>query len=125
MTPAFRRMFWFLFSLWFGPSIVVPELLDHCPVHHFVAGGAALHASHAAMAGHNHQLPDHASHRGCTCLDQGCRNNTATLPVAASRAFGRVRLFVFVNALAVDSDRLPAASPDFLLPPTTGPPPRA
>jgi hypothetical protein len=124
VTPAFRRTFWLVFSLWFGPSIVVPELLDHCPVHHFGAGGTAPHSGHAAMAGHNRQLPDHASHRGCTCLDKGCTNNAATLPVSVPQEFGGVR-FVFVNALAVDSDRLPTASADFLLPPTTGPPPRA
>jgi hypothetical protein len=122
-SSLFRRTVWFLFSLWLGPSIVVPELLDHCPVHHYVAGGAA-HVGHAAMAGHSRQLPDHASHRGCTCLDQGCTNNAATLPVAEPRAFSRVRL-VLANALAADSDHLPAASADFLLPPTTGPPPRA
>jgi hypothetical protein len=116
-SSLFRRTFWLVFSLWFGPSIVVPELLDRCPVHHIATGGAALHA------GHSGQMPDHASHRGCTCLDQGCRTNATTLPVAAARAFGRVRFFSV--EFSSDRDRRPVNSAEFLLPPTTGPPPRA
>ncbi|HEY4954656.1 MAG TPA: hypothetical protein VII02_07200 [Gemmatimonadaceae bacterium] len=123
-SSLFRRTFWLAFSLWFGPSIVVPELLDHCPVHHFTAGLALLHAGHSAMDGHSGRLPDHASHKGCTCLDQGCRTNAATLPAAAARAFGSVQLFS-VNKFPSDRDRHPVTSAEFLLPLTTGPPPRA
>jgi len=123
-SSLFRRTFWLAFSLWLGPSIVVPELVDQCPVHHFAAGAANGHASHLAMAGHSGQLPNHASHRGCTCLDQGCASNAATLPPDGQKVFSIVR-FIAGPASTVASDRLPAVAADFLLPPTTGPPPRA
>ena len=123
-SSLFRRTFWLVFSLWLGPSIVVPELIDQCPVHHFSAGAQTGHASHMAMGGHSGQLPDHASHRGCTCLDQGCASGAATLPPNAHRVFSIVR-FTAGRTSAVESDRLPTVAADYLLPPTTGPPPRA
>ena len=123
-SSLFRRTFWLVLSLWLGPSIVVPEMVDQCPVHSVAGGAASGHASHLAMAGRDQTPKDRASHRGCTCLDQGCAGNAATLPANGYKVISVVR-FIAGPASAVESDRVATIAADFLLPPTTGPPPRA
>ncbi|MEP6906188.1 MAG: hypothetical protein ABI875_08880 [Gemmatimonadales bacterium] len=122
-SSLFRRTFWLILSLWLGPSIVVPEMVDQCPVHSFAAGAVTGHSSHLAMAGHNHGPKDQASHRSCTCLDQGCASGVAALPPTAHSVFSIVRFIVGTGSI-VTSDHVTTVAADFLLPPITGPPPR-
>jgi hypothetical protein len=120
----FRRLFWFAFSLWLGPAFLVPEFVDHCPVHHFAASTPATHSSHATTFPHGGRSRDHASHRACTCPDQCCISASATLPLPTSRVFASVR---FVDVTPSDAQGVLVLSPSgqLLLPPTTGPPPLA
>jgi len=117
------RVFWLIFSFWFGPSLVVPEMIDQCPVHHFAATAATGHASHAGMQGKTGSPTNHSSHRGCTCLDQGCATAVASPATADVRFTPRVRFISITTSIA--HDKPVVASPSLLLPPTTGPPPRA
>jgi hypothetical protein len=122
-SSAVRRALWLLFSFWFGPSLVVPEMIDQCPVHQLATGQATGHTGHAAMAGRTQPPADHASHKGCTCPDQGCATTIASPPSAGLRIASRVRLVS--TSASISRDRIDVASVALLLPPTTGPPPRA
>src|SRR6266550_3579179 len=118
-----RRAFWLLFAFWFGPSIVVPEALYQCPVHHSALYGAMGHASHAAIRVGDKPVPPHSSHTGCTCLDQGCASSHAAPPSAGWRIVATVRL-IQTNTIALSASSVRRSQADVLLPPSTGPPPR-
>lgn len=119
-----RRVFWLLFAFWFGPSIVVPEALYQCPVHHAALVGEAGHLSHVSMSGADKSVPSHSSHKGCTCLDQGCASSPAAPPRAAWRVMATVR-FIQTNAIAPAISSVGGSQADVSLPPSTGPPPQA
>jgi len=116
-SSAVRRVFWLVFAFWFMPAIVAPEMVDHCPVHHAVAGGGSHHAAHAKTAPSNH-----SSHRGCTCLDRCCAASVASPSRADIKIAASVR--PIANTMSIADDRIVVASVSLLLPPTTGPPPR-
>jgi len=116
-SSVVRRVFWLVFSFWFVPALVAPEMVDHCPVHHAVAGTASHHA-HAKTAPANH-----SSHRGCTCLDRCCAASVASPSRADIRIAASVR--PIANTMSIADDRIVVGSVSLLLPPTTGPPPRA
>src|SRR5512132_161989 len=118
-----RRAFWLLFAFWFGPSIVVPETLYQCPVHHAGLLGEAGHASHAAMRVGNETPTEPSSHTACTCLDQGCASSHAALTAAAWHVVATVA-FVRADNIAFSASSVRGSQADVLLPPSTGPPPR-
>jgi hypothetical protein len=123
-TTVTRRVFWALFVVWLGPSMLTPELFDHCPVHSLSVAGGATHAGHAGMMNRDKRAPNHSSHDGCTCLDQCCVANAAAPPIQGWRVTATVRS-VEASSASLAAISLPTGPAEFLLPPTTGPPPRA
>src|ERR1041385_8421418 len=112
-----RRIFWLLFAFWFGPSIVVPETLYQCPVHHAGLLGQSGHANHAAMRVGDESSPEPASHSACTCLDQGCASSHAALTATTWRVVSTVSL-VGVDNIAFSASSVRGSQADVLLPPS-------